>query len=141
MTARAHPRAPAGCAFSVVRKEAPSAALLGLTVSAMAAGVAARGAVQWQVIAPKVLRCASGMDERGPAIRGCYRNGLDAMLESVHVPSHSRHRHNEVTVRTFARVSMIFPLQNGHIAGRVTASFTRDSDMVVNSPPPAAINS
>jgi hypothetical protein len=47
----------------------------------------------------------------------------------VHVPSHSRQRHNVVTVMTFASVSMILPLQNGHTAGRATASANCESRM------------
>jgi hypothetical protein len=52
-----------------------------------------------------------------------------ARLAIVHVPSHSRQRHNVVTEITFASVSMILPLQNGHVVGRVTASLIVDSDM------------
>ena len=48
----------------------------------------------------------------------------------VHVPSHSRQRQNVLTVMTFASVSMRLPLQNGHIAGRVTASVSCGSRML-----------
>jgi hypothetical protein len=48
----------------------------------------------------------------------------------VHVSSHSRQRQNVVTVMVFASVSMILPLQNGHLVGRVTASLSRDSDIL-----------
>ena len=54
-----------------------------------------------------------------------------ARLAIVHVPSHSRQRHNVVTLITFASVSIIFPLQNGHAVGRVTVSLTGDSDIVL----------
>ena len=47
----------------------------------------------------------------------------------VHVPSHSRQRQVVVTVMTFARVSMIRPLQNGHTVGRATVSLDRESGM------------
>ena len=45
----------------------------------------------------------------------------------VHVPSHSRQRQVVVTLMTFARVSMIRPLQNGHTVGRATVSLDRES--------------
>ena len=49
----------------------------------------------------------------------------------VHVPSHSRQRQNVVTVMVFASVSMILPLQNGQLVGRVTASLGRVSVILV----------
>jgi hypothetical protein len=50
-----------------------------------------------------------------------------ARLAIVHVPSHSRQRHNVVTLITFASVSMILPLQNGHAVGLDTGSLNGDS--------------
>ena len=47
----------------------------------------------------------------------------------VHVPSHSRQRQVVVTAMTFARVSMIRPLQNGQTVGRATVSLDRESGM------------
>jgi hypothetical protein len=40
----------------------------------------------------------------------------------VHVRSQLRQRHNVFTVRTFASVSTILPLQNGQSVWRVTVS-------------------
>ena len=48
----------------------------------------------------------------------------------VHVPSHVRQRHNVVTVKTFASVSMTLPLQNGQSVGRVTAPVNCESGKV-----------
>lgn len=42
-------------------------------------------------------------------------------LAIVHVRSHSRHLQQVVTVMTFASVSMILLVQNGHCTGRVTS--------------------
>ena len=47
----------------------------------------------------------------------------------VHVPSHSRQRQVVVTAMTFARVSMIRPLQNGQTVGRATVWLDRESGM------------
>jgi hypothetical protein len=52
-------------------------------------------------------------------------------LAIVHVRSHSRQRQTVVSVRTFARVSMILPLQNGHTAGRAKSPANRDSGMML----------
>ena len=49
----------------------------------------------------------------------------------VQVWSHSRHRQTDVTVMIFASVSMILPLQKGHIVGRVTFSGKCESGMVL----------
>jgi hypothetical protein len=51
-------------------------------------------------------------------------------LAIVHVSSHSRQRQTAVTVMTFAMVSMILPLQNGHTAGRATPSANRESGIM-----------
>ena len=60
----------------------------------------------------------------GPSNGGSHRGrGEEARrLERVQVCSHSRQRQKVVTVMTFASVSMILPLQDGHIAGRATIS-------------------
>jgi hypothetical protein len=67
------------------------------------------------------------LDSRLRAI-GYVRRVEDALtLAMVHVRSHSRQRQAVVTVMTFARVSMIRPLQNGHTAGRATSCANRES--------------
>jgi CRP-like cAMP-binding protein len=66
-------------------------------------------------------RVAAVDHDRGDAAR---------WLAIDHVASQSRHRHQVVTVITFARVSNLVLLQNGHCAGRATGSVAdRDSGM------------
>ena len=55
---------------------------------------------------------------------------LSERLAMVHVCSHSRQRHNVVTVMTFASVSTILPLQNGQSVWRVTGPVNCESGMV-----------
>jgi hypothetical protein len=57
------------------------------------------------------------------------RAGEGARLAIVHVSSHSRQRHNVLTVIVLAMVSTRVPRQNGHAVGRVT-SLTSGSYMV-----------
>lgn len=56
-----------------------------------------------------------------------YRGQVEdaAWLAIVHVSSHSRQRHNVLTVIVLASVSMILPEQKGHVVGRVTGSSSR----------------
>jgi hypothetical protein len=51
-----------------------------------------------------------------------------------------RQRQTEFTVITLARVSMILPLQNGHVAGRGTSSVNRESYIDLVPPFLAAAN-
>jgi hypothetical protein len=54
-----------------------------------------------------------------------------ARLAIVHVAPHSRQRHKVMTVIVLASVSIRLPWQNGHAVGLLSASFNRDSDIVV----------
>jgi hypothetical protein len=51
----------------------------------------------------------------------------------VQVRSHWRQRQNVVAVITFASVSTLLLLQNGHMVGRVTTSLPRDSNIFRSS--------
>jgi predicted lysophospholipase L1 biosynthesis ABC-type transport system permease subunit len=66
---------------------------------------------------------------RRTMVREAHRERVeDALrLAIVHVRSHSRQRQHVLTVTTFASVSTMLPLQNGHIVGRVTLSSNCDS--------------
>ena len=68
------------------------------------------------------------LSSRWTIVREAHRERVeDALrLAIVHVRSHSRQRQNVLTVRTFASVSTMPPLQNGHIVGRVTLSSNWD---------------
>lgn len=51
----------------------------------------------------------------------------------VQVSPQCRQRQSALSVMAFARVSMILPLQNGHVAGRVTGvSPERDSTITLS---------
>jgi hypothetical protein len=56
-----------------------------------------------------------------------------AWVAIVQVPPHSRQRQNVITVIVFARVSMILPVQKGHLVGRVTVPLS-DSDILAVLP-------
>jgi hypothetical protein len=61
--------------------------------------------------------------------------GADALVPAiVHTRSHSRQRHAVAAVMTFARVSMIRPLQDGHATGRVTTASANGESYTGNFP-------
>lgn len=64
--------------------------------------------------------------------RHSYRGWAEfaAWVAIVHVPPHSRQRQNVVTVIVFARVSMILPVQKGHLVGRMTSSLSGDPNIL-----------
>jgi hypothetical protein len=76
-------------------------------------------------------RCAKRTDHTVPC-RSSYRGSPqdDAWLAIVHVPPHSRQRQNVVTLIVFASVSMVLPVQKGHLVGRETSPSSRDSDIL-----------
>lgn len=57
-----------------------------------------------------------------------------AWVAIVQVPPHSRQRQNVVTVIVFASVSMILPVQKGHLVGRMTVPLSGDSDILAVLP-------
>jgi hypothetical protein len=57
-----------------------------------------------------------------------------AWVAIVQAAPHSRQRQNVVTVIVFASVSMILPVQKGHLVGWVTAPLSGDSDILAVLP-------
>ena len=74
-------------------------------------------------------------DQGQGSAKRTHRGGAEETrrLARVQVCSHTRQRQSVVVVISLASVSTLFALQNGHMVGRVTASFPADSNIVLPS--------